>query len=180
MAVVEPTLTNEFLDLLARMEHAELYHADPDFLTHPEPSLEGGTPTIGFGHKLSTEEAATGVYESGITRDEAMQLLAEDAGRAVTYARHFIGPEFLNLTQLERQMVTELAFNIGPRRLRKFLRFRHAILESDLPRALEESKRYYKTVDGDPVMLELRNRQLRTYAVAHSDYPELVSTEGVA
>ena len=41
-------------------------------------SVEGGTNTIAYGHKLTKEEAAKGIYSKGITEEQANELLKKD------------------------------------------------------------------------------------------------------
>ena len=37
-----------------------------------------GFPTIGYGHKLTSEEIADGVYADGITQEQAYDLMTAD------------------------------------------------------------------------------------------------------
>ena len=49
-----------------------------DGVFKPYKSLEGGNDTIGYGHKLTDDEIRQGVYNKGITKQQAEDLLTKD------------------------------------------------------------------------------------------------------
>ena len=53
-------------------------------------SLEGGNPTIAYGHKLTNEEVASGIFDDGITQEQAIELLKEDIDKANVKARDLV------------------------------------------------------------------------------------------
>jgi hypothetical protein len=54
---------------------------------YPYNSVEGGTPTIAYGHKLTKEEVAKKMYQNGLTEEEATALLKKDLESHVNTAR---------------------------------------------------------------------------------------------
>lgn len=109
---------------------------------YPHPSVEGGTPTIAYGHKLKTGEN----FNAGITEQEAMALLIKDIRASETAAANFINREFGNgtwskLSTNQKEMLTDFAFN-GV--LDKFPLFREAVIKNDTNTMKAQYKRYSK------------------------------------
>tara|TARA_R110000765_G_scaffold79114_5_gene155771 strand:+ start:4234 stop:5016 length:783 start_codon:yes stop_codon:yes gene_type:complete len=53
---------------------------------YPHESVEGGNPTVAYGHKVTDEEVEAGTYDDGLTEEEAIELLKidiDDANRKV-------------------------------------------------------------------------------------------------
>lgn len=53
---------------------------------YPHKSVEGGNPTVAYGHKITDEELKAGTYDDGLTEEEAIELLKvdiDDANRKV-------------------------------------------------------------------------------------------------
>jgi hypothetical protein len=53
---------------------------------YPHESVEGGNPTVAYGHKITDEELEAGTYDNGLTEEEAIELLKvdiDDANRKV-------------------------------------------------------------------------------------------------
>lgn len=53
---------------------------------YPHKSVEGGNPTVAYGHKITDEELEAGTYDDGLTEEEAIELLKvdiDDANRKV-------------------------------------------------------------------------------------------------
>jgi hypothetical protein len=48
---------------------------------YPYDSVEGGTPTIGYGHKLTEDEVKSKKYASGLTKAEVDNLMRSDLNR---------------------------------------------------------------------------------------------------
>lgn len=67
---------------------------------------EGGKPTIGYGHLLQEGEE----FPNGISKDEALELLAQDLETAETPIKRKVT---VNLTQYQFDALTSLVFNIG-------------------------------------------------------------------
>lgn len=105
---------------------------------NPYQSAEGGTPTVGIGHKLSEEEKkAGGVFIDGklvpldlgnvkgpgssekgkkqLTEEQVEKLYAQDQQKMMGYVRAGIGKEaFDKLSPDQQWALTDLAFAMGP------------------------------------------------------------------
>lgn len=53
----------------------------------PYNSVEGGTPTIAYGHKLTKDEVTKKMYQNGLSEEEATALLKKDLESHVNTAR---------------------------------------------------------------------------------------------
>lgn len=83
--------------------------------------------TIGYGRCIDPEEPGC-----GITEDEAIYLLERDLVRFAEDAERVVGPEVWSwLSQRRRDVLTELAFNMGPANLAKFKKMLSAIAQED-------------------------------------------------
>ncbi|MDH5380245.1 MAG: lysozyme [Cyclobacteriaceae bacterium] len=71
-----------------------------------------GNPTIGFGHKLLSNES----YPNGISRDQALALLKEDAKSAVKAVNKFIK---VDLNQHQFDALVSFSYNVGRGNFRK-------------------------------------------------------------
>lgn len=102
----------------------------------PHRSVEGGTDTIAYGHKLSLGEFSSGMIEIngikygigkdglGLTEQQATALLMSDLTKAYEIAKrewdHFYGqPPFSVLRPKYQLVLTALAFNIGTLKSKK-------------------------------------------------------------
>lgn len=61
---------------------------------YPYPSVEGGTPTIGYGHKLTDDEVKSNKYGSGLTKEQVMQLMREDLNKHAGIAKSSFDTKF--------------------------------------------------------------------------------------
>jgi hypothetical protein len=57
-------------------------------------SVEGGTNTIAYGHKLTKEEAAKGIYSKGITEEQANALLKKDLENHLNNAKKVFNSKY--------------------------------------------------------------------------------------
>jgi hypothetical protein len=57
-------------------------------------SVEGGTNTIAYGHKLTKEEAAKGIYSKGITEQQANELLKKDLEHHLNNAKKVFNSKY--------------------------------------------------------------------------------------
>ena len=85
-------------------------------------SLEGGTDTIAYGHKLTSEESETGVikvgensynWREGLTQEAADSILNQDAGAAKGVALASLTKAGLEDNQGAIQALTSLIYNVG-------------------------------------------------------------------
>jgi len=85
-------------------------------------SLEGGTQTIAYGHKLTAEEVKQGFieingeqvdYRKGLTQDQAEALLNKDAKWAETHAVASLKKVGLDGDEGKVEALTSLIYNVG-------------------------------------------------------------------
>ena len=88
----------------------------------PVPSLEGGTDTIAYGHKLTPEEVQSGTikigdtevkYADGLTEEQAVALFTQDGEWAKGIAEDSLGKSGLELTPNRVESLTSLIYNVG-------------------------------------------------------------------
>lgn len=75
----------------------------------PHGSVEGGTGTIAYGHKLTSRDLATGRFIKGITQQDAEQLLKDDLFAASRKALAMI-PKYKSLPDIVRQALINAAY----------------------------------------------------------------------
>lgn len=83
-----------------------------------------GKITIGVGRNLS---------DVGLSSREVMDLLGHDIDEAVTDLATF--PWYLTLDEVRQRAMTNLRFNLGPRRFRDFKRMIRAMSDGDYQKA---------------------------------------------
>lgn len=88
-----------------------------------------GKTTIGVGRNIDA---------IGISKDEAMYLLANDIKRA-DIACHKIFPNFDKFSQSRREALTNMAFNLGETRLRGFTKMVSAVNRGDWEQAASDA-----------------------------------------
>lgn len=75
-------ITPQFKELLKNWENSKEYKpggwnkSKEKWFPHRSP--EGGTPTIAYGHKLTSADVSSGKFNNGITDEAALALLAKD------------------------------------------------------------------------------------------------------
>jgi GH24 family phage-related lysozyme (muramidase) len=76
----------------------------------PHASIEGGTPTIAYGHKLSTD-ADLKKFKNGITDPDAVELLKSDIDTAINKIKTQLNiPNFNSLPQNVQQALVNATF----------------------------------------------------------------------
>jgi LysM repeat protein len=75
----------------------------------PHSSIEGGTGTIAYGHKLTADDIASGRFANGITQREAEKLLKDDLYAASKKVEAMI-PSYRNLPDSVRQGLINAAY----------------------------------------------------------------------
>ncbi len=78
-----------------------------------------GNATIGYGHKLTKDDIASGRYSGGITKAQGQALYEQDQAKhnAQLYARE---PWIANLSGSQQSALQDMSFNMGPAFLDKF------------------------------------------------------------
>ena len=88
----------------------------------PVTSLEGGTDTLAYGHKLTSEEVQSGIikigdtevkYADGLTEEQAVALFTQDGEWAKGIAEDSLGKSGLELTPNRVESLTSLIYNVG-------------------------------------------------------------------
>jgi GH24 family phage-related lysozyme (muramidase) len=88
----------------------------------PHKSLEGGTDTVAYGHKLTEEEASTGIikvgdqeynWREGLSEEAAQAVLNQDAGSAKRVALAALKKANLADDDNKVQALTSLIYNVG-------------------------------------------------------------------
>jgi hypothetical protein len=93
-------------------------------LWFPHPSPEGGLATIAYGHKLLPIEATTGMYDKGITEDQALKLLDMDLKIAydnvkTDWNKYNPGISFEALPEKYQGVLINIGYNTGSLKNRK-------------------------------------------------------------
>lgn len=74
-----------------------------------------GYDTVGVGHLLTEEEKASGVFNDGITEEQALELLRKDVGEAEKAINDLVK---VPLTQEQYDALCSFCFNLGRAALR--------------------------------------------------------------
>lgn len=126
--VSEVTQPNILLSTLAELENASgAGLRNGRYFPHASP--EGGTDTIGFGHKLTQQEIDSKTitlsdgtaldYSNGLAPDEAQRLMEDDFQQAASQVEqewnkhHGSDVRFSNLPSKYQDTLASLAFNVG-------------------------------------------------------------------
>jgi len=123
---------NTFREYIKRVEGEQLTAYD----------LGDGMITIGYGH---AEPKSKSKYKVGqtISKPDAEQLLTQDIKTAESRVNAYMQSNFPNveLSLLQKQMLTDYAFNPG---LTEFPKFVRAVISRDWKTATQEYKRYFQ------------------------------------
>lgn len=132
-------VTDDFINYIARVENS-INKGFANNKWYPHKSVEGGSDTIAYGHKLQPGEN----FAAGITQQQAMELLKKDiqiaANRAQIIVNKTYGPgAWERLDNKKKEMLVDFAFN-GV--LSKFPKFMQGVI-LNLPNQIKtEYKRY--------------------------------------
>jgi len=85
--MAEPTVSDQFIEYLKRVEGQSGLQPEGHYV--PAASLEGGSPTIGYGHKLGPGE-----HVESMGQESAIALLKDDARYAELLARRRVDSAF--------------------------------------------------------------------------------------
>lgn len=99
--------------------------------------LTGAEQKFIFGRDdYSKQEVIELLKKRGITKDEALFLLANDIDDAVADLRSFVWYE--DLDPIRKKVVIDMRYNLGPTRFRQFRRMIAALAAGDYMRAADE------------------------------------------
>lgn len=94
-----------------------------------------GRLTIGYGRCVDPEEPGT-----GITEEEAEDLLANDLVKFEAAARRVVGDNIWSLLdQVRREALIEMCFNMGPGNLAKFRMMLACLAQEDFEGAADQA-----------------------------------------
>ena len=133
---------------------------------YPYSSAEGGTNTIGYGHKLTSNEARSGKFTSGLTEAQATALLLKDLrhseGRLKKHLRDKFKVDYNQLGVDQKQILLDFTFNVG-NVVAKFPKFTQHVLNKNKVGMLEEYKRTYRDARGVKHPIQDRNERTRRF-----------------
>eukprot|EP00347_Sterkiella_histriomuscorum_P005526 403356278 len=120
-------------------------------------SLEkGDTKTIGYGHVMQPGDP------DKITNEQANSMLDADIKKHSDYARNAVGGDvFDNLSQNQKDMLSEYSYSLGPSFNTKFPKMTQGILDNDKDVMMKEYKRNFTNKEGNKVELKRRNDAFR-------------------
>lgn len=136
---MDPKMDREFVEYIKSTENA----GKTGFKNgrwYPHDSYEGGTDTIGYGHKLGETEK----YPQGISNSQAENFLKRDLMNAENLVKQKIGKEYENLDMKRKQMFIDFAYNLGSKFTTKFPKFTRAALANDINGMIKEYERSAK------------------------------------
>lgn len=164
--IIDPPNPNFSTSFLSFIKDQEGLIKDPKTGSLVYQSLEGGTPTVGYGHKLTPDEIKAGsVYGnklSTLTEKDVESILLEDLRRKQkTLDRSLNNKYGIGLSELPeetQEMLLDYEFNLGSA-LSVFPTFSEAVIAGDVETARKEYERTYldaKSKTRKP--LEKRNK----------------------
>jgi hypothetical protein len=138
--------------------------------SYPYESLEGGNPTVGYGHKLTDAEVEDDVYENGLSKEQAAALLLEDVtirvgpSRTVYETAH--GADAYDKAPVwGKRMLIDKVFQTGEGGLAQSVKMMTAIANKDQATAYREMLTGYTDTNGNWVYDYGRREKFKTYAM---------------
>jgi len=120
-----------------------------------------GNRTIGVGFNMERAGAREDITRVGgdydallvgqarLSENQINNLLREDTNDAISVAENFVGPrEYNELAPRAREILIDMAFNMGPGTINRFRNFRQALIDEDYSVAADEmeNSRWYGQV----------------------------------
>jgi hypothetical protein len=177
---------NDFLKYMKEGENAALLKGSKNAeLLHKSP--EGGTPTFGYGYKLTEKEwkekKIKGVPIENLTLDDAERLLKEaltskenivkkrlSEGWKDPATKKIIKVDYNSLSDNQKEMLLDYEYNLKGG-LTKFPSFVAGVLTNDYDRMNKEYQRGYTTGDGEFRPLKARNKLFSERYLQQADTP---------
>jgi len=151
-----------FLNYVKSVENDQLFKTGTGMI---QKSPEGGLDTIGYGHKLTDEEIASGkVYGydiNNLNKNQANTILIRDLEEKNKILNNKLGTAYAELDPKRKQMLLDIQFNVRGG-VDSFPKFTEAVLNNDINTMQEEYKRYFKNKQGKMVELA-RNKQFSSF-----------------
>ncbi len=134
-------------------------------------SLEGGTGTIGVGHKLSTKEEQNKMIccidiSEGITYFESIFILKQDIKKKTKSASKKVDKKygynkFNSLTENQKYALLDVEFNVRGG-LNTFPSYTRAVIAKDWEEAvIQLNDRHYIDTNGIKIPLKRRNNKVK-------------------
>lgn len=134
----------------------------------PHASLEGGSATLAYGHKLTPEEVKSNTVKigadvvdlsKGLTEQQAVTLLYQDIQKARASLQHTI-PDFSSFDEKYKKVLVSIAFNVGSVREEKWPSLLKAIRAGDDKGVRKEMVTSYADPSGKRTPLTGRARDI--------------------
>mmetsp|Transcript_18542 Transcript_18542/g.53227 ORF Transcript_18542/g.53227 Transcript_18542/m.53227 type:complete len:153 (-) Transcript_18542:42-500(-) len=145
------------------------------FGAYPYDSLEGGNPTVGYGHKLTDAEVASGVFSGGLSMDAAEALLIKDIEVRIPDAIQVFnnaegGGAYDSAPLWGKRMLVDKVFHVGKGGLAQFVKMMKAIADEDKEAAVTEMLTFYTKQSG--VRVALSGRRTKFVDMVLDDCPQ--------
>ena len=157
--------SDKFINFIKKEENEEKSGYNPKTdLWFPHVSPEGGRATIGYGHKIESNELERKYKKTGLTTAQVEELLIKDLNNAknrvygdIKYFQNkgILPKNIKPLTQEQVEMLTDYAFNLGT--IRGFPLFTTALINGDIDGMRKEYRRTYRDTNGVVKYLTKRN-----------------------
>jgi len=120
-------ISSDFVNHIKMVENGQKVGYDKiKNLWFPHKSVEGGFPTIGYGHKIQSSSELNSMNK-GITDKDVENLLKSDLSIANKHVHDYIKNRY-KVDILLTEMLTDFVFNLGG--LKKFPKFVDAVLRN--------------------------------------------------
>lgn len=151
-----------FLNYVKSAENDQLFKTGTGII---QESPEGGNDTVGYGHKLTDEEIASGkVYGyniNNLNKNQANTILIRDLEEKNKILNNKLGTAYTDLDPKRKQMLLDIQFNVRDG-IDSFPKFTEAVLNNDTDTMKKEYKRYFKNKQDKYVELA-RNKQFSSF-----------------
>ena len=151
-------MTDSFTRYMESVENPKLAAGNLDYIVHDSP--EGGTQTVGFGHKLNLIEKETrqihGLYIDELDLEKCRLILDIDLGMTELGLSQKV-PMWRKRSNRQKEILLDYEYNLGSV-ARVFPKFYTAVLRRDIEGQREEYKRHYRDSSGYWRELEDRNK----------------------
>jgi len=130
---------------------------------YPYASIEGGSPTIGYGHKLTGNEVSQ--FRNGISDKDVETLLVQDLkvakNKVYNDIKHMFNVNIPTLDQHKEEMLIDFAYNLGT--IKQFPKFVRAVLVGDWKSASKQYKRTATDKHGKKIELARNKSFFNTF-----------------
>lgn len=133
---IDPIMDARFIGYIKNVENAAQTGRSGG-VWFPHKSYEGGTDTIGYGHKIKAGED----FSKGLSDEQVNNLLIQDLRVHEDVVKNEIGTDvYTNLDINRKQMLIDFAFNLGT--LKGFPKFTQGVIDNNIQVMQDEYPRY--------------------------------------